>query len=114
MVCLFSGQHSYQATFQCGLETLASTPPPSSRSTTEQREANATVFDHALGENLELLGAGFGLSESLAVYVSIWRQDSQDNRGKSLKSFLCFLFSLAKKEEMRNACLGGKDVISYP
>lgn len=58
------GQHPYQGTLQGGLETRAFLSSPSSHSTTEQREAATTVFDHALGDDLELLGMGFGLSET--------------------------------------------------
>ncbi len=58
------GQHPYQGTFQSGQETRASALSPSSHPSAGQREAAETAFDQALGDDLELLGMGFGLSET--------------------------------------------------
>jgi hypothetical protein len=58
------GQHPYQGMLQGELETRASLLSLSSHKTTEQRETTETAFDHALGDDLELLGMGFGLSET--------------------------------------------------
>ena len=57
------GQHPYQGTLQGGLERGASIPSSPAHATTEPPKASEAVFDPALGDDLELLGMGFGLSE---------------------------------------------------
>jgi len=61
---LEQGQHPYQGAFQGVQQASISLPSSSFSSISGQKEARETTFDHALGDDLELLGMGFGLSET--------------------------------------------------
>lgn len=57
-------QHPYQGLFQGGQDVRPSTPTLSSSLVNGRQEAGKPLLDQALGDDLELLGMGFGLSET--------------------------------------------------
>jgi hypothetical protein len=60
------GQHPYQGAFRGAVEPHASLHSSQVLSASEPTDEQGATFDRALGEDLELLGIGFGLSEASA------------------------------------------------